>query len=464
MYQMNVYPRSQEFLHRTEKLFQELSPRVISGAKEEISESILRNKVGFADRPVAFSPQPLMCCREEIERIGIQTELIGQAINRILERFRAEAQSGADEKPLHDFYAPYREFYPLIAGERRRLADVQLARFDSVGFPCFPLKIVETNTLAPSTVNNCAMVLDSWLKTRIATGIQSYYLLEHYPVQTPWGFLRFLQNTAMRSAGSTRPRIAFVSCDPGVYGHELDTLALQYEEMRVAGEVESGSIVHCDMSEVSCDRNGVVFAKGEQVDFLYNKFVPRLVPWKNGRYQGWINASRSTRAEFLNSIGAMCLTDAKRTVALLQNRYLQQYLEFSSEQIAAIELSLAKTELLSNVAIQHSVQQRIAERVTSVLKPDNLFRGDGVVIGRNVSDREWAAALEQTAEQHGVIQEFCEISSLGLSDQEKQSDFFGLDLFLFGEKFAGVASRGHSQEVFNLGKGGYIVPTVTVGR
>jgi hypothetical protein len=43
-------------------------------------------------------------------------------------------------------------------------------------------------------------------------------------------------------------------------------------------------------------------------------------------------------------------------------------------------------------------------------------------------------------------------------------EYFGADVYYFGDRFAGLSSRAHTNPVFNMGAGGALRPVLVVGR
>jgi hypothetical protein len=103
-----------------------------------------------------------------------------------------------------------------------------------------------------------------------------------------------------------------------------------------------------------------------------------------------------------------------------------------------------------------------------VAKADCLTRGQGVYLGSTLSPEQWAAAIAATRD---VIQRAIEIparpnlapSAHGPEALLPCQDYFGVDLFYFGNDFAGPVSRSHTRKIFNIGSGGKESPTLVVG-
>jgi hypothetical protein len=103
-----------------------------------------------------------------------------------------------------------------------------------------------------------------------------------------------------------------------------------------------------------------------------------------------------------------------------------------------------------------------------VLKADALTRGAGVIIGDQVSREVWLEAVEQTRKNHGVAQLKCHLPSRtgyqpdSTGKVTRMAEFYGVDVFFFGAQFAGLVSRSHTNQVFNVGNGGRESPVLIV--
>jgi hypothetical protein len=188
--------------------------------------------------------------------------------------------------------------------------------------------------------------------------------------------------------------------------------------------------------------------------------------------QGWLRASRSRHVEFLNSLAAMYLTEAKRVLALLSDPAWRQTLGLDDDISGAIDQLIPFTRILPHPDGQDAQEVQFLgllehHRHHLVLKPDALTRGQGVYIGGKLSREQWLSALRETAGNHGVVQ-LCintprrENFSLRPGGLERSTDFYGVDLFYFDGDFGGPFGRSHDDMVFNVGNGGKVCPILVI--
>ncbi len=265
------------------------------------------------------------------------------------------------------------------------------------------------------------------------------------------------------------PNIAILNYK-GTYTNELNSLKNCYEELKKQGEFTAGEIILGDVSEIECV-DGCGYLDGKQIALIYNKFDQLQIDPSAPEIQGWVSLAKSDKTEFLNSLGAIYLGEAKRTLAFLSDPNWSKYLDLNDEEIAAINDVIPFTRLVEDFLDGHDLESilPIREKDSFVLKADALTRGSGIFIGDQSSDSTWQDALNITRASHGVAQLKCHLPSRKnfVADTEgnlqKTLEFFGVDVFLFEDDFAGLVSRSHTNQIFNVGSGGRESPVLIVG-
>ncbi|MFI5777526.1 hypothetical protein [Nocardia sp. NPDC051570] len=96
-------------------------------------------------------------------------------------------------------------------------------------------------------------------------------------------------------------------------------------------------------------------------------------------------------------------------------------------------------------------------REHAVLKPTNLTRGEGIVVGALCTDQDWAAAVDAAVESAGswLIQERLQVR------YDAETGLFGdLSVFLLGGRVVGAMARKSTERVINIGRTGMLQSVV----
>jgi diaminobutyrate-2-oxoglutarate transaminase len=439
---------------------------------EQITSTLSALKVDFEGRELPVSLLPTIVHEEDLQKIEPPIRAIRRFLNRVIDVFCSEHASGAHAKPLHLFFKPYEKWWDIIASEKRRLPNINLMRYDAVLEATGAWSLLETNTACPGGIIHCSRLRESWLNTPLGKHFRERLNIIEYPTDRSWSFVRFLHKQALKISRGAPPNIA-LCIHKGMYMNELESLQQEHDILVKEGMLDGGSLFIFDICELECSSDhSTASYRNVPIHLIYNKFDPLSIDPSNAGITGWLNASKSTHVDFLNSLGAFYLTETKRILALLCDPDLRTYVR-STDEISRYLSHIPYTALLSLWSGQGGPNRealRIAARQKDefVLKADALTRGQGVYLGNALSDAEWRNALAETKRNNGVMQKkIATPTKEGICVTPENTffhtrEYFGIDLFLFGDSFAGPVSRAHISPIFNIGSGGKESPTIVV--
>ncbi len=106
----------------------------------------------------------------------------------------------------------------------------------------------------------------------------------------------------------------------------------------------------------------------------------------------------------------------------------------------------------------------LSEKDKLVLKPDEGYGGEGVSIGKNMSEEEWKKATDEAVREEGwIVQEYIEVPTIEVFDKgEIRKKIMNISSFVFGGKYGGCMTRVSDDPVVNTSKGGGIIPTFVI--
>jgi hypothetical protein len=432
-----------------------------------VSDSAARMRSELASYGITFegdtlpvSLMPTIVPTEDVIGVAEAGRVVRRALNQALSRFVREHEERRFDGPMHRFFSPYYRWWDLIAAERRQNEPIQLMRFDAVLSSGGRWQFMETNADCPGGTIHCARVRHAWLNTDLGQQMVSGELVDAHAVDDPGGFVRFLAKQA-KEVRPEAPNIAILNYR-GRHTNELASLQKCHAALREKGEIEDGELVLGDLRELTRDAEDRFTLGGVSIALIYNKLPAMDVDPSAADAQNWVAAAESPHVEFLNSVGATYLAEAKRSLALLSDPVWRSELSLTHEELAILSQYVPFTRLLEDSVDESLVENSlpIQARRSLVLKADRLTRGKGVFLGDTMGEGEWLRAPDTTRRNHGVIQAKCDLPSrTSLQDQGDGSlsnvtEYYGVDVFYFGDDFAGLVSRSHTDQVFNVGNGG----------
>lgn len=447
-----------------------LDAETVIQANARIARSLVESGVTFEGKTVRVSLFPTVFDAADVAELERRASLVREVLMRVIQRFRTEHHAQHYDGPLHRAFAPYEPWWDAIADEHRALPEIGLMRYDFINEAPGVWSMLETNTACPGGTTICASARDAWLACDPIGSVGASLDLRRFPVDDPAGFVRHLYETACRAAGADDPGIAVLN-DRASLTFELDLWAAQHEQLRRSGEIK-GRLIMGDIREVEV-AHGRAWVRGTPVALIHNKVNPVDVLPSDPTVRGWLEASRTPGVEFLNSMGAMYLSEAKRVMQMICAPEIQRLLDVSPDEAHAIE-ALTPTTLVIPARDEPGAGELLErferDREALVVKPDALTRGQGVFLGRMVPPDQWRARIDETQQLYGVAQRELRIPQAERADLADDGvlriaqEYYGADVYYFGDRFAGLSSRAHTHPVFNMGSGGALRPVLVVNR
>jgi hypothetical protein len=442
------------------------SDRLISSASS-IATELATHGISFEGNELAVSLNPTLVTSAETERAATAGAVLRRVLNRSINQFITEHVTGQLDGPMHRFFTPYFTWWNLIASERRTHDAIQLMRYDAVRADSGGWSFIETNTACPGGTIHCSRVRTAWLNSDVAGAVENQSISE-FAVDDPTGFVTFMARRA-EEIDPTAPNIAILNYQ-GDYTNELESLRRCHAALRASGQLSAGELLLGDITELRVVGEEI-HLRGVKLSLIHNKLDQLQINPEDAAVANWVAAARSTSVEFLNSLGSLYLTEAKRSLVLLSDPNWNRHLRLTDDEAAVISEYVPYTRLLQDLVQDGDGSSSLPGRARQsfVLKADSLTRGSGIFIGGRSTVGEWARAIETTRQHHGVAQLMCDLPSRPskhvTADRQiiDVVEYFGVDVFFFGEDFAGMVGRSHTEQIFNVGNGGRETPVLVIG-
>jgi diaminobutyrate-2-oxoglutarate transaminase len=338
---------------------------------------------------------------------------------------------------------------------------VSLCRLDGFIDLAGRYRILETNTACPGGVVQAGLAARLWqqLAGRVGAGItidQSAQPL----VQHPAHFATSLAQAYMQLRGERAHRAAVTNYN-GKYTNEVHWIVSGLRGLGIEADL-------VDAQNLRRDGAGGLHGPTGRIDLVYNKLDP-LDLIDNGNLREYLQAAVHDDIAFLSPLIAQWILEDKAILAVLtdprfEGNFTPAQRRLFEEHVPWTRFCRESTTTDSEGSITDLLELVRGQRRSLVLKPTNASRGDGVTIGRTVTEAEWLDKVNKAfASGRYVVQELVDPRQVLVPDAEGTELHpmnSGLDVFVMNGRFAGFHSRASIDPVINIGRRGLLLPVL----
>lgn len=424
-------------------------------ATKQVDEIIKEEEMVFNGEKLPFSLKPLIITSKERKYFQEVSESISSSLEKILSAYK-------NDNEIKRFFSYYKEFENLINLDPGYIKKIRIARLDTVWYGGENFKILEPNTCCPGGVVVLGRLKERYMELPFIREIFMNYNTKSFLCDSQASFIEEMVSAYREGGGEQkRPNIAFANYN-GNYTYELTHM------QKFAFDMGIDSVV-CDLRNLKI-KGEKLYYKDFPIDIIYNK-VDQLQLGK-GDIDDVLEAVRRNYVYSINSYISMFIGESKMTLALLTDEKFQaKYL--TEKEIEIINKHVPWTRKLEdNVTLYNDKEISIMEfssknKDNLVLKIDNETRGSNIFIGKNMAQDIWDSLIQASKNKNYIIQEYCPIPKISVPKVNNKTieyvnRMFGIDMFIFGGKFAGVVSRISEKDIINVGQGGFEQPVVEV--
>jgi diaminobutyrate-2-oxoglutarate transaminase len=432
--------------------------RYFKNAQHEFGKQLWNAGLHFEGKPYPVSLRPLLISAEQAQAV----RLAAQQLFNILEK---AARLYHTERSIRDIFRTYRnvdnwlrvlpDFRPLI----------RVCRFDGVVDSEGVFKILETNTACPGGVIQNGIAARMWNEFQAQFDVWKLREVQTQPlVNEPHLFVKQLLETHKLQFG-TLPNTAAIVNLHGRYTNEVDWMS----QGLLSLGVETYLVDACNLH---FDGHMLKLPTGQAVSLTYNKLDP-LELMSEPAIHEYLEAVLSGKVCFVNPLLAQWILEDKMILALLSDPRFADH--FTSSERTVIAKHVPWTRILTSMRTTSSDGSHInlldfviRQRHQLVLKPANLTRGEGVIVGPDVDQSTWVDAVSSAVKSGSyIVQQYIPLPGIDVFDAEANEVklmIHGLDVYLFGGHFAGFQSRASLDSVVNIGKRGMLLPVIISER
>ncbi len=203
---------------------------------------------------------------------------------------------------------------------------------------------------------------------------------------------------------------------------------------------------------------------GKKAELLYRRGILADYSKHLEETKSIINAYRDKKVLFVNPLSSK-LGDNKNLLALLTDPRISKI--FSEKEKSVIHKYIPWTRLLREMKTEFKGKKIDLipfvrkNKDLFVIKPNSQYGGKGVVIGKEVKQKQWEQAIEESYSEQKVVQEYVPIPTMEFPIFNPELTFvpkkYNVNFFTFAGKFGGGFVRTSDSSVINISAGGALV-------
>ncbi|MCX4165034.1 MULTISPECIES: glutathionylspermidine synthase family protein [Paraburkholderia] len=430
--------------------------REVAAAQARLSQSVWDAGLNFEGKPYPVSLRPLPIAQKLSDSLADTAE-------RFVKVFDTVARLYCSEPHVRDLFPAYRNMERYTVALPNMTPLVRICRLDGLFAPDGRYQVLETNTDCPGGVIQNGLAGQIWAKADnpLIEGLDLSADSQPF-VRDPDSFLKELLAAHLERTGNAAQSAAVVTFK-GRFTNEVERMVSGLNRLGV----EAWTV---DAAELKRSNGRLVDARGRAIDLAYNKLDLRdLID--DPQVEDYLQATADGEVTFLNPLICQWPLADKAILALLSDPQYGHLFSAQERELCAKHIPwtrLLRSETLStgiNGETTDLLSYAIRNRKTLILKPTNATRGEGVLIGHTVDQNAWEAALA-LALRGGphVIQQYIQAAQIAAPHPisgEIQQMCSGVDVYVYGGRFAGFQARASLDPIMNVGKRGILLPVAT---
>lgn len=425
--------------------------RIIKKANETLKEESI-DYGGL--KQLRYTPTPFILLERDYNALLRTGERLHGIVEKVLQLL------ACNNIPLQQHFAAHSEFFTYLVKPHGKKYWQTISRYDFIITNDGNIKFIELNTCCPA-----------------GFFYQPFFdsLAKRFPISDR----RYLNDIKFSSDSAKPEQFARIfNAIEHECGIEQGIIGVLYDENELMIELElirdtilrSGRKAEIiDARDLECN-NGELSFRNKRISSTYNKFRVcgnQKHHWRSNyrqRYAALLHAIQNNSFIPINNMAAMVFSEDKGILSVLADPEFSDI--FTTEELNFISQHIPYTRRLYSNNSECFTKQH--ERY--VMKPANDGRGQGVVIGCEVTKDVWNDLLTRCLCGDYIIQEHIEPLRLPVvyandRNEAKVQDMYHTGaIFILNGKACGFLSRVSSNRITNVGVEGYLQPIISLTK
>ncbi len=399
----------------------------------------------YRGKVIPFLYQPLFFKKKEVNRFEELTTKLMDIINKVIDRYL----SSANFRSYFNFSTQLEE---LILADPGYNQNVPMARFDIFYYIDDKIKFCELNTDGSSGMVKTNTLEEAFLRATIIEELKDKYYFNYTELVDSW-VDTLIDNYCEFNPNHSKPNIAIM--DFSGYG-----MVKEFEHFKERISQRGYQVKIVDPRDLTY-RNEKLYYEDFRIDLIYRRAVTLDLMKHYKQIEAFIQAYLDGNVCVVGSLRSQIIHN-KIIFAILHDSTKIDFLSEEEEEFIADHIPLTRIIDQSNQELIDYIKDN---KDKLVLKPMDLYGAEGVVVGQDLSQKEWNQHLSRM-DYNYLAQEFCQVPEIETAVFKDRLSFksfkYTNGLFLYNQKFKGLYTRAGNNNVIASATGCVTLPNLVV--
>ncbi len=407
--------------------------RYIKDYEENISERVANSEAIFKGNVVPYSYKPMFFSGEDVDNF----RLIGETMLKIGDKIVLEYIRNEEFRKKFDFP---KELEKLILIENGYDINVPISRLDIFYKDGDNFKFCELNTDGSSAMYEDNIFAQITMETEAIKDLEEEYDFKYFELINSWVEKSLQIYDSWEGKKVENPNIAILDLIESATTFEFKRFKRAYEERGYQVKI-------VDPRKLEY-RDGNLYDGDFRIDMVYRRLVTSEMIPELDNVQDFLQAYRD---------GNICLIGSFRS-QIIHNKIIFKVLydEDTQNLLSEEEVKFVKNHipLTKEFIGEEEVFQHVADNKNRyIMKPSDMNAGEGVYVGRDLTQDRWEEKLRESFNKDYIYQEFIEANYrdfILFKDGIEKVEFNSVvGIFMYGEEFAGLYTRIGAENVIS---------------
>ncbi|WP_408956392.1 glutathionylspermidine synthase family protein [Natroniella sp. ANB-PHB2] len=381
---------------------------------------------------IPFLYQPFFFSSLERKKFKELTDQMAKILNKVIDRYLTDQE-------FRSYFGFSKELEELILVDPGYDSYFPMARFDIFYYGPKDFKFCELNTDGSSGMVKTNILEEYFLNTAAVKTLAEDYKFEYCELLDSW-VNTLLSNYRQFGGQLERPNI-------GIMDFEGYGMVSEFKYFQRLLSQKGYSVQIIDPRELTYNGNNL-YNDDFRVDLIYRRAVTLDLMEHYQEIDGFLAAYRNQDVCVVGPIRSQIIHN-KVIFSILHNQKQNDFLDEAEKKFIKQHIPLTFNYQPTSKKLVNQVRNN---KDQFVLKPMDLYGGQGVVIGKELTDQEWKTKLEGVEPGTHLVQEYCPLPSHDLAvfkEGELKFEAFKyiLGLFLYNHEFKGIYTRAGKKDV-----------------
>lgn len=216
----------------------------------------------------------------------------------------------------------------------------------------------------------------------------------------------------------------------------------------------------CDVRDISVNEEGYMTLNGEVIDAVYRRAVTGELMEKKEQAKGFLEGMKQAKT--------VVIGHARTQILHTKLIFYVLYHPLTRSMLTAQEEAFIRAHVPETVILQKGTplyEEACTHKDDFIIKPFDAYASKGVAAGRDATQENWTALLEEKAQENYILQRFITpfVTPNVLVKHHKLETFrfFNLTgLYCLEGKFSGIFSRAGEYNIVSDATGGFSLASI----